>query len=123
MVESLDLPTNKGINMKHFLIGKLWLLALAFSLGGILRAAPESEQEEKVDAGNYQAVHARALAEFKAARFGMFIHWGLYSMPARGEWEMQVHRIPSTFMRSTCLSSIRRSGTPNELWRSLNMQG
>ena len=20
------------------------------------------------------------------ARFGMFIHWGLYSIPARGEW-------------------------------------
>ncbi len=23
---------------------------------------------------------------FKEARFGMFIHWGLYSIPARGEW-------------------------------------
>ncbi len=23
---------------------------------------------------------------FRAARFGMFIHWGLYSMPARHEW-------------------------------------
>ena len=40
-------------------------------------------------------MHARALAEFKADRFGMFIHWGLYSIPARGEWEMQVHHVPS----------------------------
>ena len=23
---------------------------------------------------------------FQEARFGMFIHWGLYSIPARGEW-------------------------------------
>lgn len=25
-------------------------------------------------------------AWFREARFGMFIHWGLYSIPARGEW-------------------------------------
>ena len=25
-------------------------------------------------------------AWFTEARFGMFIHWGLYAMPARGEW-------------------------------------
>jgi alpha-L-fucosidase len=95
--KNMETPTKKEINMKHFWIGKVWLLALIFALSGLLRAAPESGQEEKVDAGNYQAVHARALAEFKAARFGMFIHWGLYSMPAReGEaWEMQVHRVPS----------------------------
>ena len=23
---------------------------------------------------------------YQDARFGMFIHWGLYSIPARGEW-------------------------------------
>ena len=23
---------------------------------------------------------------FTQARFGMFIHWGLYSIPAAGEW-------------------------------------
>ena len=23
---------------------------------------------------------------FRQARFGMFLHWGLYSIPARGEW-------------------------------------
>lgn len=31
---------------------------------------------------------------FKEARFGMFIHWGLYSIPARGEWAMLIERIP-----------------------------
>ena len=28
------------------------------------------------------------------ARFGMFIHWGLYSIPARGEWVRSVEEIP-----------------------------
>ena len=26
------------------------------------------------------------MAWFRHARFGMFIHWGLYAIPARGEW-------------------------------------
>lgn len=31
---------------------------------------------------------------FHQARFGMFIHWGLYAIPARGEWVMYQERIP-----------------------------
>ena len=31
---------------------------------------------------------------FVEARFGMFIHWGLYAVPARGEWVMYLERIP-----------------------------
>jgi len=30
------------------------------------------------------------------ARFGMFIHWGLYAIPARGEWVMFFERIPKS---------------------------
>ena len=36
----------------------------------------------------------RRLAWFHQSRFGMFIHWGLYSIPARGEWVMHQERIP-----------------------------
>ena len=32
---------------------------------------------------------------FNEARFGIFIHWGIYSIPARGEWVMHVERIPA----------------------------
>jgi len=28
------------------------------------------------------------------SRFGMFIHWGLYAIPGRGEWLMHCERIP-----------------------------
>ena len=31
---------------------------------------------------------------FKEAKFGMFIHWGLYSILERGEWVMYTERIP-----------------------------
>ena len=31
---------------------------------------------------------------WKDARFGMFIHWGLYSMPARHEWIKMREEIP-----------------------------
>lgn len=32
---------------------------------------------------------------FHEARFGMFIHWGLYSLLQRGEWAMYLERIPT----------------------------
>ncbi|MEM3105207.1 MAG: alpha-L-fucosidase, partial [Candidatus Bathyarchaeia archaeon] len=34
-------------------------------------------------------------AWFREARFGMFIHWGLYSIPGRGEWVMYLEHIPA----------------------------
>ncbi|GMV92498.1 MAG: alpha-L-fucosidase [Candidatus Hydrogenedentota bacterium] len=35
------------------------------------------------------------MAWFHEARFGMFIHWGLYSLLGRGEWVMLEERIPT----------------------------
>ena len=31
---------------------------------------------------------------YQQARFGMFIHWGLYAIPARGEWVRSVEEMP-----------------------------
>jgi len=31
---------------------------------------------------------------YQDARFGMFIHWGLYSIPARGEWVRSTEEMP-----------------------------
>jgi alpha-L-fucosidase len=33
---------------------------------------------------------------WREARFGMFIHWGLYAIPARGEWVQWNEQIPRT---------------------------
>lgn len=40
-------------------------------------------------------VYQRRMAWYTEARFGMFIHWGLYAIPARGEWVRSVEKIPS----------------------------
>lgn len=39
-------------------------------------------------------VSPEGLKWFQDARFGMFIHWGLYSILARGEWVMHHEKIP-----------------------------
>lgn len=39
-------------------------------------------------------VSDRGLEWFQDARFGMFVHWGLYSILARGEWVMHDERVP-----------------------------
>jgi len=36
---------------------------------------------------------------FRKARFGMFIHWGLYSIPGRGEWVRSIEQMPE---KDTC---------------------
>jgi alpha-L-fucosidase len=38
--------------------------------------------------------YAQRMRWFHQARFGMFIHWGLYSLLGRGEWVMFRERIP-----------------------------
>jgi len=53
-----------------------------------MRPTPE---QDAIRAGAEQRADARAaprLEWFRAARFGMFIHWGLYAIPA-GEWHGQ----------------------------------
>jgi len=39
-------------------------------------------------------VSPEGLQWFQDAKFGMFIHWGLYSILARGEWIMHIEKIP-----------------------------
>lgn len=41
-----------------------------------------------------RAEYEKRMTWYTQARFGMFIHWGLYAIPARGEWVRSVERIP-----------------------------
>lgn len=38
--------------------------------------------------------YQRRMAWYQNARFGMFIHWGLYALPARGEWVRSFEQMP-----------------------------
>ena len=75
------------------------VLALALTLSAsLMRAAPQAS-----DPDSPEAKQAR-LAWFRDAKFGLFIHWGLYAIPAGewkgkyvpgiGEWIMNRARIP-----------------------------
>lgn len=39
--------------------------------------------------------YEKRVAWFQEARFGMFIHWGLYAIPARGEWVRSTEEMDS----------------------------
>ena len=45
-------------------------------------------------ANETDAARERRMKWWREARFGMFIHWGLYSVLERGEWVMYNERIP-----------------------------
>jgi alpha-L-fucosidase len=36
----------------------------------------------------------QARDSFRQMRFGMFVHWGVYSLLERGEWVMHHEKIP-----------------------------
>ena len=38
--------------------------------------------------------YERRMTWYREARFGMFLHWGLYAIPARGEWVRSAERMP-----------------------------
>ncbi len=48
---------------------------------------------------------AKRMEWWTDARFGMFIHWGLYALPARHEWVKNAERMSS--IKSISKSSIR----------------
>lgn len=41
-----------------------------------------------------EAARAQRIAWWREARFGVFIHWGLYAIPGRGEWAQWNEQIP-----------------------------
>ncbi|QEH32383.1 Alpha-L-fucosidase [Aquisphaera giovannonii] len=77
--------------MKHTPLALLLTMALA---------APASAQSPLID--ETPAQHDARMAWFRDARFGMFIHWGVYSVPAgeykdqkdHAEWFLETTRMP-----------------------------
>lgn len=56
---------------------------------GISKAGSTGQEEQ-----NRTAERDPRKAWWTAARFGMFIHWGLYALPAQGEWIMYAQKTP-----------------------------
>ena len=54
-----------------------------------------SDEQPAATESSTGAVRPDRAAWFDDAKFGMFIHWGLYAIPAEGEWVMQAKRTPA----------------------------
>src|SRR5208282_6878904 len=72
--------------------------ALAGSAAGALtlgsNAALGTEPALSPESAEVQADRERRMRWWHEARFGMFIHWGLYSVLGRHEWAMEEEGIP-----------------------------
>jgi len=84
--------------MKH----KAWWLVLLWACGAVALRAPAATPD--LSAPETKAERDARMQWWRAARFGMFIHWGVYSVPAGtyngkpigdiGEWIMNNGKIP-----------------------------
>ena len=77
----------------------LWLLTGASSLllpayGRIASQNQASTYRERLGTMSDRNTHAAALAWFQKAKFGLFMHYGLYSQLGQGEWVMLREKIP-----------------------------
>ena len=66
------------------------VLVLLLAASGLLAAPHDCLAQAEVVPPERQA----ARAWYQDARFGMFIHWGVYSLLGQGEWVMQNRSIP-----------------------------
>jgi alpha-L-fucosidase len=76
------------VSRRRGLLGAAGALALACTAAA---AAVEGYAQ-----GSYEAAaeNIAARAWFQDAKFGLFVHWGIYSVLGSGEWVMEVRRIP-----------------------------
>lgn len=109
---------------------KTHLLALALLVGACLslpvRAQSYTPTEENL----------KSRQEFRDARFGIFLHWGLYAMLATGEWTMTNNNLnykeyaklaggfyPSRFNAAEWVAAIKASGAKYICFTSRHHEG
>jgi alpha-L-fucosidase len=68
------------------------LARLAFALAASTIASPARASAQRSD--SIPPERAAARAWFRDAKLGLFIHWGVYSQLAQGEWVMENRSIP-----------------------------
>ena len=89
--------SNSGITRRSYLTGLGGGAAVAASLS--LSSCAKEETKPAAPAAETAAEtpppdHERRIQWWRQAKFGMFIHWGLYSLLGRHEWAMELEGIP-----------------------------
>lgn len=69
--------------------GRIWMAVLLFTIPTSQLSAQWAPLASDTNA-------QKRIAWWREARVGMFIHWGLYAIPARGEWVQWNEQIPRT---------------------------
>src|ERR1041385_4015088 len=81
--------------MKEITRREMLKTASVAAAAGILSPAEFAAQENRPNQNTGDpATRARRMQWWHEARFGMFIHWGLYSVLGRHEWVMENEGIP-----------------------------
>src|SRR5262245_19297898 len=70
----------------------------ALQLFGAAAALPRLQTPSSSE---MEASRARRMRWWNAAKFGMFIHWGVYSVYGRHEWVMEMEGIPAAEYEKT----------------------
>ena len=78
--KNINLYTMKKINFSIFLLLFLGFSNFCFTQNGDGSAASKVDDPK--------------MKWWQDAKFGMFIHWGIYSIPAKGEWYMYGSKVP-----------------------------
>lgn len=104
--------------MKNKVIQRIGLSAAFLLMTGSLAFAQSSEKSYVPTPENL-----KTRQEFQDNKFGIFLHWGIYSMTAQGEWYMNTGNInwqeyaklasgfyPSRFNATEWVSAIKASG-------------
>ncbi len=88
--------SNSGITRRKYLatVGAGATAAAAITASGCKKEAPQPAQAAEKAAGAPPPGHERRIQWWREAKFGMFIHWGLYSVLGRHEWAMEEEGIP-----------------------------
>ena len=72
----------------------VYTLMLATAMATLAPSGWGREVATQAYANQTEAQRTEHMAWWRQAKYGMFIHWGLYSIPARGEWVMIDEHIP-----------------------------
>ena len=82
-------------------LGTMGKGALLAASAAAMSCAPAQKVSEQKELGSQKKEdltpppdHERRIQWWREAKFGMFIHWGLYSVLGRHEWAMEVEGIP-----------------------------
>lgn len=80
------------MTLKKKIVRLVWFI-LFICLVYRVSPAASAEAAKAVAAGETKENRDERMKWWRQARFGMFIHWGLYAMPARHEWVKNRERI------------------------------